>query len=159
MSRASSFPAATSLANEELPPPPSWPATFVVLVGFVLTSATLRGNTPSELAQTAAMGTGLSLSLFGLVEIRRSRQNLLRADLVCMAALYYLLSLEFLFPQPQFDEMARLGEVEPAIQVALGSMAAMADRARQALPFMGRLGWPWRRKQTRRRRRVARFRR
>jgi hypothetical protein len=126
MSRASSFPAATSLANEELPPQPSWPATFVVLVGFVLTSATLRGNTPSELAQTAAMGTGLSLSLFGLVEIRRSRQNLLRADLVCMAALYYLLFLEFLFPQPQFDEMARLGEVEPAIQVALGSMAAMA---------------------------------
>jgi oligosaccharide repeat unit polymerase len=105
---------------------PSWSATLIVLLGAIFTSFTLGGGTPSAMAHHAAVGMGLSLALAGVIEVRRSRTNVLRADLVCMAALYYLLFLEFLFPQPNLDTIARNYEIEPAIQVALWSSMAMA---------------------------------
>src|SRR5688572_24001633 len=115
--RASLDPTARETAAVE----PSWRATLILLVGTVLTSYTLGSDTPSSMAHHAAVGMGLSLSLATLIEVRRSRANMLRADLVCMVALYYLLFLEFLFPQPNLDAIARNYEMGTAIQVALWS--------------------------------------
>lgn len=99
---------------------------MVLLVGAFLTSVTLGGDTPSAIAHHAALGMGLSLTAAVAIEVRRSRSNVMRADLVCMVALYYLLFLEFLFPQPNLDVIARNYEIEVAIHVALWSWMAMA---------------------------------
>jgi hypothetical protein len=59
--------------------------------------------------------------------VRKNWDSLLRADLVCMAALYYLVFVEFLFPQSTFDLVARDNDsVTLAIRVVLASLAAMA---------------------------------
>jgi oligosaccharide repeat unit polymerase len=123
---STSFAGAPALSRETVGLEPSWGCTLVFLVGSILTALTLSGDTPSALARHAAWGVGLSLSLVIAIETRRSRTNVLRADLVCMAALYYLLFLEFLFPQPNLDAITRTYEIEPAIRVAIWSLMAMA---------------------------------
>ncbi len=104
----------------------SWGATATLLFGLFCTGITLNYETPSGAASYAAVGCGLSLLAFVAVEIRRSWGNLLRADLVSMAALYYLIFVEFLFPQPDFDTRVRGFDFELGIQVVLSSFAAMA---------------------------------
>jgi hypothetical protein len=105
---------------------PGWDATVGLLFGLLITGFSLGGEIPSDIARRAAIGCGLSLLFFALAEVRRSWENLLRADLVCLAALYYLLFLEFLFAQPNFDAIARNTDVLVAVRVVLASMAAMA---------------------------------
>jgi hypothetical protein len=101
-------------------------ATALLLIGLLCTGITLVGETPSAMARQAAIGSGLSLAVFAAIEVKRSWGNLLRADLVSMAALYYLIFVEFLFPQPDFDVLARDVDSELAIQVILWSFGAMA---------------------------------
>ena len=90
-------------------------------------------------ARYAAIGCGLSLSIFAFMEIRRSWGNLLRADLVSMAALYYLIFIEFLFPQPTFDSLAQNVDYELGIQVVIWSFGAMAVGRH----FVARRSRPW----------------
>lgn len=85
-------------------------ATAVFVVGLVLTAFSLGGETPVDVASRAAVGVGLSLALLLFLELRRSFNNLLRADLVALVALYFLLFFEFLFPQPDFNELVRYQE-------------------------------------------------
>jgi hypothetical protein len=112
--------------RRKAPLPASWEATAALLCGLLATGISFHGASPSAQARYAAIGSGLSLLLFGLIEVRRSWANLLRADLVSMAALYYLVFIEFLFPQPEFDSLARNVDVTLGIQVVLASYGAMA---------------------------------
>ena len=111
---------------KKAPIPASSGATGFFIVGLLATGLTFHGGTPSSAARYAAIGTGLSLAGFALIEIRRSWGNLLRADLVSMAALYYLIFVEFLFPQPDFDALSRNADVDLGIEVVLWSFGAMA---------------------------------
>src|ERR1700676_4702911 len=86
-------------------PEPSIVATGVFLAGLVLTGVAVRGETAAGVARSAAIGCGLSLGLSLLFEARKGMANLLRADVVAMLALYFLLFFEFLFPQSKFDEL------------------------------------------------------
>jgi oligosaccharide repeat unit polymerase len=104
----------------------SWGATAFLFAGLLATGLTFYGDTPSSSARYAAIGCGLSLAGFAIIEIKRSRGNLLRADLVAMAALYYLVFIEFLFPQPDFDSLSRNANVDLGIEVVLWSFGAMA---------------------------------
>ncbi len=117
-----------SVRNEPMkaPSPASWVATVFFLAGLLATGLTFYGDTPSSAARYAAIGAGLSLAGFAVVEIKRSWGNLLRADLVSMSALYYLIFVEFLFPQPDFDTLTRNANVSLGIEVVLWSFAAMA---------------------------------
>jgi hypothetical protein len=112
--------------SEKGPLPASWGATVFLLAGLVATGLTYYGQTPSSSARYAAIGCGLSLFGFTLIEIKRRWANLLRADLVSMAALYYLIFIEFLFPQPDFDSLSRNADVDLGIQVVLWSFGALA---------------------------------
>lgn len=103
------------------PPPPQvrppavapwvrpWPrvdATFVALVGLIITAfamASAHGRYPSQLASTTAYGVLATLALSLCFEARGGLKNLVRPDLVGIAALYYLTLYEFLVPQPYFD--------------------------------------------------------
>jgi oligosaccharide repeat unit polymerase len=104
----------------------SWKATALFLFGLLCTGLTLHGESPSATARFAAVGSGLSLLGFAAVEIRRRWANLLRADLVSMFALYYLIFLEFLFPQPDFDVLSRNANVDLGIEIVLWGFGAMA---------------------------------
>lgn len=105
---------------------PRWGATFVFLLGLGVTALTLNEDTPEGLARHAAGGVGFSLLALALLELKRTRRSLFRADLISMAVLYYLVFVEFLFPQPEFDRVARTGEIETAIRVTLWSFAGLA---------------------------------
>ena len=101
--------------------------TGVFLLGLGLTYASLTGNTPSAVARWAAIGTGISLALSMLIELSYRWENLLRADVVALFALYFLLFVEFLFPQPHFDELVGSPEkIEPGIGVCLLGFAALS---------------------------------
>jgi hypothetical protein len=104
----------------------SWNATAFFVAGLFLTGLTFYGESPSSSARYAAIGTGLSLAAFATIEVKRSWGNLLRADLVSMVALYYLIFVEFLLPQPSFDALSRNANVDLGIEVVLFSFAAMA---------------------------------
>ena len=126
--------------DRKAPLPASWGATALFLFGLLATGITLVGETPLAVARHAAIGSGLSLAVFTIVEIRRSWANLLRADLVSMAALYYLTFAEFLFPQPSFDTLARNVDIEQGVLVVLSGFAAMAIGRH----FVSRRSRPWR---------------
>jgi hypothetical protein len=97
------------------------------LLGLGLTYATLTGVTPSAVARWAAVGTGISLALSMLIELNRRWENLLRADIVALFALYFLIFVEFLFPQPRFDDLIGSPQkVEPGIGVCLLAFAALS---------------------------------
>jgi hypothetical protein len=104
-----------------------WSATLALLGGLLLTAATLSGESPAAVARHAALGAMLSLLAFAALEVRRDWNALLRADLVCMAALYYLLFVEFLFPQPDFDLLATdEAALEHAVWIVVCGMCALA---------------------------------
>ena len=109
-------------------PRPKLAATGVFVGGLLVTGFVAWGDLPSELARSTAVGVGISLIMSLFVELRQGRwDNLLRADLVALVALYYLLFVEFLFPQPRFDEMVALSAaIKPAITVCLFAFAAIA---------------------------------
>src|ERR1043166_7737406 len=109
-------------------PRPNSNATILLLVGLAATGlANPQGGSPSSHAKFAAIGVGLSLILFLVVEFRKSWANLLRADLVAIIALYFFLFLEFLFPQRRLNELTlNTNEIERGVTVCLWAFAAIA---------------------------------
>jgi len=96
------------------------------LLGLCLTYVSLNGDTPSAVARWAAVGTGISLALSMLIELNRRWENLLRADVVALAALYFLIFVEFLFPQKLFDDLIGAPQqIEPGIGICLLAFAAL----------------------------------
>jgi hypothetical protein len=96
-------------AHQQQPPGQPWPrvdATFVAIIGLIFTAFVMssgRDRYPSQLAGATSVGV-LSTFLASLcVEARGGLRNLVRADLIGIAAFYYLTLYEFLFPQPNFD--------------------------------------------------------
>jgi oligosaccharide repeat unit polymerase len=114
-------------SDSEKVPQPSLTATCVLLAGLLLTSVALYGNTASAVARSAAIGCGLSLGLSLFFEAKKGAANLLRADVVGMFALYFLLFFEFLFPQRKFDDLVPYAQaIIPAIRVSLWAFAGIA---------------------------------
>jgi hypothetical protein len=106
---------------------PELVGTGVFLLGLGLTYASLTGDTPSALARYAAVGTGISLALSMLIELNQRWENLLRADIIGLLALYFLIFAEFLFPQPYFDAMVGSPQkIERGIDVCLCAFAALS---------------------------------
>lgn len=91
-----------------------WPradATVAMLIGLIITAFALTSSKvqvrPSDLASTAAIGVGCSLLAGFAFEARSGLKNLVRADLMGLAAFFYLTLYEFLFPQIYFDQQIR----------------------------------------------------
>jgi hypothetical protein len=126
MGNAVSKPARAFRPFKRAVPRPELVGTGVFLLGLGLTYATLTGDTPSAVARWAAVGTGISLALSMLIELNRRWENMLRADIVALFALYFLIFVEFLFPQPRFDELVGTPQkVEAGIGVCLLAFAAL----------------------------------
>ena len=106
---------------------PSFAGTGIFLIGLLLTAVSLRGESASGVARYAAIGCGVSLALSLVFELRPGITNLLRADLVAMFALYFLLFFEFLFPQAKFDQLVPYADaISPGVQMSLLAFAGIA---------------------------------
>jgi hypothetical protein len=79
--------------------------TVVSLLGLAITVATMSGVRSTEIAHYAACGAALSLGAGVCIDLRQGVRNLIRADVMAIAAFYFLTFFEFLFPQDQLDQM------------------------------------------------------
>jgi oligosaccharide repeat unit polymerase len=111
---------------ETRPSTPDLRATGVLLAGLVVTSAVGKGTTPVELAHDYAVGVGLSILASLVIDYRRNLRNLVRADLMAIGSLYFLTLFEFLFPQPEFNDLVTVEEVLPALTACLLGFAGLA---------------------------------
>jgi len=108
-------------------PQPTTAATIIFLAGLFVTGISLSGDTASAVARHGAIGCGVSLAFSLWVEGKTGIENLLRADLVAMFALYFLLFFEFLFPQSKFDDLVPYPDaVLPSIRLCLLAFAGIA---------------------------------
>ncbi len=122
-------PAKTGYGQRVAPatPQPHLEATLALLAGLLLTGWLVHGETPAGFVRFAAIGVGLSLVLSMAVEFRHAWTNLLRADLVALVALYFLLFFEFLFPQPHLNELITdQQEIEKGVYICLWAFGALA---------------------------------
>ncbi len=107
---------------------PEWSGTLVLL-GCLLIAWTLGGEAGETVTGTLrdqAIVVGLGLAGSVALDYRRGLRNLIRTDIVCLSALYFLTYVEFLFPQPEFDEIAAPFDVLGASQLVLLAMGCLA---------------------------------
>ncbi|HEY9698681.1 MAG TPA: O-antigen polymerase [Trichocoleus sp.] len=118
----------SSIAPEEhLPPHASFASTTVFIAGLIVaTIFSATDQTPTTMASTAAVVVGISLLLSIWLDYKRGLRNLFRADLLCLAALYALTLLEFLFPQEGFDERVTLEQTVKALHLVFIGMGGLA---------------------------------
>ncbi len=86
-------------------PQPSVTGTILLLAALFLTWMSLEGETASALARHAAWGCAVGLALSLACDAGRGWLNLVRADVMALAALFFLTLFEFFYPQPNFDEL------------------------------------------------------
>lgn len=99
--------------------------TVAALIGLAITAAVMFGKLPSAIAKSAALGVAFSLALSVAYDFRKGVRNLIRADLMALAALYFLTFFEFLFPQPLFDQILIVESTRTAIHTVLIGFAGI----------------------------------
>jgi hypothetical protein len=82
---------------------PDGAATAVLIAALAVTALMLGGQSAQGIARQAAIGVGIGLLGLALLELRHTWRNLFRADLLALAALYFLSLFEFWFDQTAFD--------------------------------------------------------
>lgn len=100
--------------------------TILLLAALFLTWMSLEGETASALARHAAWGCAIGLVLSLACDTERGWLNLVRADVMALAALFFLTLFEFFYPQPTFDELVGVEEARAGIGctfLGIGSVA------------------------------------
>ena len=140
--------AANPLTDENAPTPTASPwGTMVMLMALALTGVTLAGDTPTQLAKHAAIGTTIGLLLSIAFDVRAGGlRNLIRTDLMALVAVYALTLFEFLFPITRFDLMTDTTSTATAVEVTLlgigGLVIGRHWASKQAHPLAGILTRP-----------------
>jgi oligosaccharide repeat unit polymerase len=107
-------------------PAPLPRATVVFLMGLAGTVVAAPTTTAAEVAHGYAIGVGLSILASLALEYRRNLRNLVRADVMAIASLYFLTLFEFLLPQPEFNLMVTLEDTKSALVACLFGFAGLA---------------------------------
>ena len=113
------------------PVPGAVPAgTAVAVFGCLITALFVQGSTASGLARCAAITFGISLGISVFLDFQRGGvRNLIRADLLALAAYYFLTFFEFLFPQAPFDLLVSPGSCRTGINAAMcGAVGILIGR-------------------------------
>jgi hypothetical protein len=99
---------------------PNPAATGCLIVGFIFAYFwMLKGSTPSEMAGRAAWVVAITLVGSIGLELKANWKAILRPDVICLAALFFLSFFEFLLPQPLFDSLAGQESTARAITICL----------------------------------------
>lgn len=112
-----------AMSEQKLAPSPT--GTTLGAFGLALTGVFLNGSTPFDMARFAAYGAGISILVSVVWDLRRGVQNLVRADVLAIVALYFLTLCEFLVPQPEFNQIAELESTHRAIIACLLGMGGL----------------------------------
>jgi hypothetical protein len=99
----------------------------------------LQGSTPSETAGRAAWIVAATLVVSMVLEVRSNWKAVLRPDVICLAALFFLTLFEFLFPQPLFDSLAVESSTITSITLCLIAFGSLAIFRHFAPPMPGTL--------------------
>lgn len=99
--------------------------TLLALFGLTFTAVSMEGARPSELVSYAAIGTAISLALSVLFDLRDGVRNVIRADVMAIAAFYFLTLFEFLFRQESFDLLISLVTARTATETVLIGFAGL----------------------------------
>jgi hypothetical protein len=106
---------------------PNAASTGLMIVGLLGSYLTmLQGSTPSETAGIAAWIVAATLVVSTGLEIRSNWKAVLRPDVICLAALFFLTFFEFLFPQPLFDSLAEESSTITAVTLCLIAFGSIA---------------------------------
>jgi oligosaccharide repeat unit polymerase len=119
---------------------PNVASTGLMIVGLLGSYFTmLQGSTPSETAGRAAWMVAATLVLSMGLEVRSNWKAVLRPDVICLAALFFLTLFEFLFPQPLFDSLAVESSTIAGITLCLIALGSIAIFRHFAPPMPGTL--------------------
>lgn len=119
---------------------PNAASTGLIIVGLLGGYFTmLQGSTPSETAGRAAWMVAATLVVSMGLEVRSNWKAILRPDVICLAALFFLTLFEFLFPQPLFDSLAVESSTITSITLCLIAFGSIAIFRHFAPPTPGTL--------------------
>lgn len=111
---------------QHYPPAPSITGTIAILIGLFLSYGLLaKADSPSLMAKSAATVVGIALVSSTYFDTGRGLRNLFRTDLLCLIGLYFLTLAEFLFPQPEFDELLTLSQTNQALVLLLTGLGGL----------------------------------
>jgi hypothetical protein len=95
-------------------------------MGIAIALLTMQeGRYPADTAAYGAKTVAASLIVSMLFDLKKGISNLIRADIMAMAAFYFLTLFEFLFPQAMFNTMAHPVSATVATQVVMISFVGM----------------------------------
>lgn len=117
---------ALPVPGQDCPASASVMGTAVLLFVLALTGLNLGGDTPSQIAGMAARFVAVGIVASILFDLRMGVRNLIRADTMALAALYFLTLFEYLFPQPEFDLQAERNATMDAVKLCLVGIAGLA---------------------------------
>lgn len=106
-------------------PHATWGGTAVFLLCLFLTASSLPNGLPSEVARFAAIGVGIGLLASVAFDLTLGWRNLIRADLMALASLYFLIFFEFIFDQEEFNTMILTSSVQHGIFSSLLGFAGL----------------------------------
>jgi hypothetical protein len=119
---------------------PNAASTGLMIVGLVGSYFTmLQGSTPAETAGRAAWMVAATLVLGIVLEVKSNWKAVLRPDVICLLALFFLTLFEFLFPQPLFDSLAVESSTITGITLCLIAFGSITIFRHFAPPMPGAL--------------------
>jgi hypothetical protein len=122
-------PGSLAVAAEPVATPgPSVPGTLLALFSLVATATLLPDGKTSQMANFAAWGCSVGLAFALGADARRGVQNLLRADVLALVALYFLTLFEFLFPRPDADVLDPLSTRHAILACLCGLAGVLVGR-------------------------------
>jgi len=129
-------------SSERTAPAASMAGTLVFLAGLFLSyQLSTVGASPATIAQAAATPAGIALLASLFFDSRRGLRNVFRADVLCLVGLYFLTLTEFLFPQPNFDQMLSADQASKGIVVILVGLGSLAIGRHLVAPTPMKASW------------------
>ncbi|MGE9271142.1 MAG: hypothetical protein ACQKBU_10100 [Verrucomicrobiales bacterium] len=95
----------------------SMAGTFAIVLCSFCAVLYATGETSSQLAKSYAIWIGVGFGISSLLDLQTGVRNLIRADFLCLACLYFLVLTEFLFPQEDFDKFIEVEATVPALEL------------------------------------------
>jgi hypothetical protein len=99
----------------------------------------LGGELPTQAAAGVALWVGIGLFLSFAFDLGAGVRNMIRADVVCLLALYYLTLFEFHFSQPEFDRIVSTPTTIVGLRLILLAFAGLVIGRHLVPPVRGRL--------------------
>ena len=114
------------LSGQNLASRPNPAATVIWILGLMIAFISSSGSVPSEIASNASHIVGATLAIAVGLELTQNWRAALRPDTLAFCALYFLTFFEFLYKQPDVNQMITRAPMSQAVMLCLVAFGAMA---------------------------------